>query len=44
MSGEEQFFNNVTKQDFSSITFSDNSKVRAVGIGYVDFAGITQVE
>ena len=44
MSGEEQFFSNVTKQDLSSVTFSDNSKVRAVGIGSVSFVGTTQVE
>ena len=41
MSGEEQLFNNVTKQDFGSVTFGDNSKARAVGIGFVDFVGIT---
>ena len=44
MSGEEQLFNNVTKQDLGSVTFGDNSKARAVGIGSVDFAGTTQVE
>ena len=44
MSGEEQLFNNVTKQDLSSVTFGDNSRARAVGIGYVGFAGTTQVE
>ena len=44
MSGEEQLFNIVTKQDLSSVTFSDNSKARAVGIGSVSFAGTTQVE
>ena len=44
MSREEQLFNNVTKQDLGSVTFGDNSKARAVGIGSVDFAGTTQVE
>ena len=44
MSGEEQLFNNVTKQDLSSVTFGDNSRARAVGIGFVGFAGTTQVE
>ena len=44
MSGEEQLFNNVTKQDLGSVTFGDNSKARAVGIGSVSFAGTTQVE
>ena len=44
MNGEEQFFNNVTKQDLSSVTFDDNFKARAVSIGSVDFAGTTQVE
>ena len=44
MSGEEQLFNNVTKQDLGSVTFGDNSKVRAICIGSIDFAGITQVE
>ena len=44
MSGEEQLFNNVTKQDLGSVTFGDNSKARAVGIGSVDFAGTMQVE
>ena len=44
MSGEEQLFNNVTKQDLGMVTFGDNSKARAVGISFVDFAGITQVE
>ena len=44
MSGEEQLFYNVTKQDLGSVTFGDNSKARAVGIGSVDFAGTTQVE
>ena len=44
MSGEEQLFNNVTKQDLGSVTFGDNSRARAVGIGSVGFAGTTQVE
>ena len=44
MSGEEQIFNNVTKQDLGSVTFGANSKVRAVGIGSIDFLGSTQVE
>ena len=44
MSGEEQLFNNVNKQDLGSVTFGDNSKVRTVGIGSVGFVGITQVE
>ena len=44
MSGEEQLFNIVTKKDFGLVTFWDNSKARAVGIGSVDFAGTTQVE
>ena len=44
MSGEEQLFNNVTKQDLGLVTFDDNSKVRAVGIGFVGFVGTTQVE
>ena len=34
----------MTKQDLSSVTFGDNSKARAVGIGSVSFAGTTQVE
>ena len=41
MSGEEQLFNNVIKQDLGSITFDDNSKARVVGIGFVSFAGTT---
>ena len=44
MSGEEQLFNNVTKQDLGSVTFGDNSKARAVGISSVSFVGTTQVE
>ena len=44
MSGEEQLFNNVTKQDFDSVTFGNNSKARVVGIGSVSFVGTTQVE
>ena len=34
----------MTKQDLGSVTFGDNSKTRAVGIGSVGFAGSTQVE
>ena len=34
----------MTKQDLSMVTFGDNSKARAVGIGYVGFVGTTQVE
>ena len=41
MSGEEQLFNNVTKQDLGSVTFGDNSKARDVGIGSVGFTGTT---
>ena len=44
MSGEEQLFNNVTKQDLGSVTFGDNFRARAVGIGSVGFAGTTQIE
>ena len=44
MSGEEQLFNNVTKQDLGSVTFGDNSKARAISISFVSFAGIIQVE
>ena len=44
MSGEEQLFNDVTRNDLGSITFRDNSKVRTVDIGSIDFAGSTQVE
>ena len=44
MSGEEQLFNIMTKKDFGSITFGDNSKARAVGIGSIDFVGTTKVE
>ena len=44
MSGEEQLFNNVTKQDLGLVTFGDNSEARAVGISSVDFVGTTQVE
>ena len=44
MSGEEQFFNIVTKKDYGSVTFRDNSKVRAVGISSIDLANTTQVE
>ena len=34
----------MTKQDLGSVTFVNNSKARAVGIGSVDFASTTQVE
>ena len=34
----------MTKKDYGSVTFRDNSKIRDVGIGSVGFAGITQVE
>ena len=34
----------MIKQDLSSVTFGDNSNVRAIGIGSVSFAGTTQVE
>ena len=44
MSGEEQLFNNVTKQDLGSVTFGDNFKARVVGISSVGFIGTTQVE
>ena len=44
MSGEEHLFNIMTKQDLGSVIFSDNSKVRAVGIGSISFTGLTQVE
>ena len=44
MSGEKQLFNDVTKKDYGSATFEDNSKVKAVGIGSVSFVGSTQVE
>ena len=44
MSGEEQLFNNVIKQDLGSVTFGDNSKARVIGIGSIDFVGTTQVE
>ena len=37
MSGEEQLFNNVTKQDLGSVTFDNNFRARAVGIGSVGF-------
>ena len=37
MSEEEQLFNNVTKQDLGSVTFGDNSRARAVGIGSIGF-------
>ena len=44
MSGEEQLFNDVTKNDYGSVTFRDNSKARVVGICFIDFAGSTYVE
>ena len=44
MSGEEQPFNNVTKKDYGSVTFEDNSKARVVGIGLIVFVSTTQVE
>ena len=44
MSEEEQLFNNVTKQDLGSVTFGDNSRARAIGIGSVDFVSSTQVD
>ena len=44
MSGEEQFFNIMTKKDYGSITFGDNSKARAIGIGSISCVGSTQVE
>ena len=34
----------MTKQDLGSVTFGDNFRARAVGIGSVSFAGTTQVE
>ena len=34
----------MTKQDFVLVTFSDNSKARAVGIGSIGFVGSTWVE
>ena len=33
-----------TKQDLGSVTFSDNSRARAVGVGSIGFAGTMQVE
>ena len=44
MSGEEQLFNNVIKQDLGLVTFGDNFKARVVSIGSVGFVGTTQVE
>ena len=44
MSGEEQLFNIVTKKDYGSVTFRDNSKARDVGIGLISFTGTTQIE
>ena len=41
MSGEEQLFNDVIRNDYYSVTFGDNSKARAVGISSVDFVGST---
>ena len=34
----------MTRNDYGSITFRDNSKSRAVGIGSVGFVGSTQVK
>ena len=34
----------MTKKDYGSVTFRDNSKVRVVGIGSINFVGTTQVE
>ena len=34
----------MTKKDFGLVTFGDNSKVRVIGIGSIDFTGSTQVE
>ena len=34
----------MTKQDLVSVTFGDNSRARAIGIGSVGFVGTTQVE
>ena len=44
MSGEEQLFNDVTKKDYGSVTFGDNSKARVVDIGSIGLVGTTQVE
>ena len=44
MSGEEQLFNNVTKQDLGSVTFGDNFRARAVCIGSIGFASTIQVK
>ena len=44
MSGEEQLFNIMTKKDYGSVTFGDNSKARTVGIGSIDLIGTIQVE
>ena len=44
MSGEEQLFNDVTRNDYGLITFGENSKVRVIGMGFVSFASSTQVE
>ena len=41
MSGEEQLFNDVTRNNYDSIIFGDNFKARVVGIGSVGFAGST---
>ena len=34
----------MTKKDFGSVTFGDNSKARAMGISSISFVGTTQVE
>ena len=34
----------MTKKDYGSVTFRDNSKVRSVGICSINFVGSTQVE
>ena len=34
----------MTKKDYSLVTFRDNSKVRTMGIGSIDFTGTIQVE
>ena len=44
MSGKEYLFNIVTKKYYDSVTFGDNSKSRAVGIGSISLTGTTQVE
>ena len=34
----------MTKKDYGSVTFEDNSKARAVGISSISFTGSTQVD